>query len=199
MRRKFQTPLLLVGVDVENKNTFEVIPSDMIKESVDGLGAIRYFQVTNNEESKEVFVETAKILLRSFAVDSKVESAVHKNTEKRAPELILKNSSISILPNCFYQISSHLFRLCLSGNLFKDFPTEVLSCKLLQDLDLSFNQIPVLPNDISNMKSLIRFDMDNNLLEFLPIYSVRSFSNPLFIYFIYLFIDLFIFIIYIYL
>jgi Leucine-rich repeat (LRR) protein len=68
------------------------------------------------------------------------------------------------------ELPSTLKQLDLSRNFFSNIPRPVLSTNLgkLEKLDLSFNQLATVPDEISNLKNLEELRLDSNMVVSLP-------------------------------
>mmetsp|Transcript_42649 Transcript_42649/g.102842 ORF Transcript_42649/g.102842 Transcript_42649/m.102842 type:complete len:317 (+) Transcript_42649:48-998(+) len=68
-------------------------------------------------------------------------------------------------------IPKGLKTLLLSRNSFSNIPPSILlptNCKSLETLDLSYNNLGTVPDEIQNLKSLRELNLDNNMIMNLP-------------------------------
>ena len=173
-KEKQKIATLLVGIDTNTKNS-KAVAIDKAIDALKEFNGIRYFEISNQEDSREVFTEIARIKIRSIEVQPRdLSLKISKYVEKKSLEIDFKKRGISLLPNSIYSISQFAQKIRLENNNIKFFPTELILFNQLQELYLSFNQIEEIPFEISNLQNLIKLDLENNLLESLPILSVPS-------------------------
>ena len=84
--------------------------------------------------------------------------------------LDISSNSLNSLPTSMDMLTSLNF-ICLSNNLFTEFPPCLLSrvfAQNLKSLDMCNNKIKYLPNGLSDLKELVTLNLNKNEIEYLP-------------------------------
>lgn len=105
-------------------------------------------------------------------LDKNIHSLVNNESNKKdyaINVLSAKENYISHLPLEFLKYISCLKILILSKNEFDNFPVCLFNLNLnstIKKIDLSFNNISIIPDNISNIKSLEELNLSNNKITY---------------------------------
>ena len=166
-----EVPILLVGVLVDGAQSRKSVSRADASTIAQDIKALRYIEVTSQEDVEEVLQEIASVILRErlYKAPPKIIELIEKAPkDKKVVELSLRKKQLVCLPNEFFRCSQVLQRLRLDNNGFKYFPEEVLCCPNLSELSLNGNLIEELPSSIVRSTSIVRLEIESNRLETVP-------------------------------
>ena len=164
--------MILASIDTNKKNT-KAVSYDQSTDFLKEFNGIRYFEISTQEDAKDLFTEVAKIKIRAAEIQPKdISLNVQKILDKKTTDAAFRKKGLSLLPNTIYSITPFVQKLRLECNSFKFFPLEVFYFSQLQELNLSMNQLEEIPPEISCLTNLVKLEIEYNLLESLPLSSV---------------------------
>ncbi|KAI1813319.1 protein phosphatase 2C [Poronia punctata] len=139
---------------------------DLPRDFIQACPQLRDIKYANNEARKlPISISRASKLTLLDVSNNRLEEVEHAELARLHGilRLTLANNRLKSLPPDFDAFRS-LRVLYLSSNFLDKFPLALCSLESLVDLDISFNSIASLPDEIGNIRCLEKFVMTNNRL-----------------------------------
>ncbi|KAI9745331.1 MAG: cysteinyl-tRNA synthetase [Claussenomyces sp. TS43310] len=171
--------LYLKATEIISLNLSRNLSLDLPVDFVQSCLNLRDIKFVSNEAWKlPPSISTASRLTILDVSNNRLEQLEHIELSKLQGLISLKlaNNRLSHLPPYFGAFKS-MRTLNVSSNFLEKFPTFLCGLGGLVDLDMSFNSISTIPDDIGKLTSLERFVITNNRLSGSLPESFKSLSN----------------------
>jgi adenylate cyclase len=139
---------------------------DLPRDFIQACPQLRDIKYANNEARKlPISISRATKLTLLDVSNNRLEEVEHADLARLHGilRLTLANNRLNSLPRDFGTFKA-LRVLNLSSNFLDKFPVAICTLGTLVDLDISFNSIASLPEEIGNLRCLEKFVMTNNRL-----------------------------------
>lgn len=143
---------------------------DVSKNKLQSLGTniqiLANLKSLNCEENK-----LTSLALQNISKLTKLQTLTAGGNKLGSPVTLKPKTPPKVIP--LPSLPHSLKNLRLNNNFFMSFPSSLCSsgpnCLIkLQKLDLSYNDLVVIPEDIQNLKSLVELNLDNNSIIEIP-------------------------------
>ncbi|ORY66266.1 adenylate cyclase, ACY [Pseudomassariella vexata] len=152
--------------DIISLNLSRNLSLDLPRDFITSCPQLRDIKFANNEARKlPISIGRASRLTYLDVSNNRLEELEHAELSGLTGllKLNLANNRLIGLPECFGGFKA-LRSLNLSSNFLDKFPPFLCMLDSLVDIDVSFNSIATLPDDIGMMRNLEKFVMTNNRL-----------------------------------
>ncbi|KAI1105509.1 PP2C-domain-containing protein [Jackrogersella minutella] len=152
--------------DIISLNLSRNLSLDLPRDFVQACSQLRDIKFSNNEARKlPISIGRAGKLTYLDVSNNRLEELDHAELGRLTGllKLTLANNRLNHLPEEFGQFKA-LRSLNLSSNFLDKFPVFLCDLESLVDIDVSFNSIACLPDEIGRLRNLEKFVMTNNRL-----------------------------------
>ncbi|KAI1372725.1 adenylate cyclase [Hypoxylon crocopeplum] len=152
--------------DIISLNLSRNLSLDLPRDFVQACSQLRDIKYANNEARKlPISIGRASRLTYLDVSNNRLEELEHAELGRLTGllKLSLANNRLNRLPSDFGFFKA-LRSLNLSSNFLDKFPTFLCGLESLVDIDVSFNSIACLPDEIGRLRNLEKFVMTNNRL-----------------------------------